>query len=171
MAPNDAKEVEVLMQVPPNGNTSRWGVIYVRTAREQSALEVDKIVAAGITVSPRIVVNIYQSPGSNANYVAKISNIIETSKPLDSVRVFNVEIENTGDNKIDCKLYLVASNLETTAENKTSPVRITLLPEEKRIVELTLPTDLSPGPYSLAAILDYGHRTNLEAVQMQIDIK
>lgn len=171
LAPNEGKEVEVLMQVPPNGLSSRWGVIYVKTAKEQSALEVDKIVAAGITVSPRIVVNVYQSPGSNAKYFAKISKLVEISNPQDSLRVFNVEVQNTGDKRIDCKLYLVASNLETTAESKTSPVRITMLPDETRIVELKLPANLSPGPYSLAAILDYGHRTNLEAVQMQIDIK
>ncbi|HIA11775.1 MAG TPA: hypothetical protein EYN69_06840 [Flavobacteriales bacterium] len=166
LAPNEAKEIEVLMQVPPSGESSRWGVIYVKTAREQSALEVDKIVAAGITVSPRIVVNVYQSPGSNAKYFAKISKLVEISKPQDSLRVFNVEIENTGDNRIDCKLYLVASNLETASESKTNPVRITMLPEEIRTVELKLPADLLPGPYSVAAILDYGHRTNLEAVQM-----
>ncbi len=171
LAPSEAKEIEVLMQVPPSGESSRWGVIYVKIAREQSALEVDKIVAAGITVSPRIVVNVYQSPASNAKYFAKISKLVEVSNPQDSLRVFNVEIENTGDKRIDCKLYLVASNLETASESKTSPVRITMLPEEIRVVELKLPANLSPGPYSLAAILDYGHRTNLEAVQLQINIK
>ena len=138
---------------------------------EVAPITLNFAVEPGDMESQIITVRNHGSPGSNAKYFAKISKLVEISKPQDSLRVFNVEKENTGDNRIDCKLYLVASNLETASESKTNPVQITMLPEEIRTVELKLPADLLPGPYSLAAILDYGHRTNLEAVQMQIDIK
>jgi len=171
LKPNEAKDIEVMMQVPPNGYSSRWAMIYVKATKEQSSMSVDKIVATGITVSPRISIYVYQSPKSNTKFKAIITNLHETTTDKDTLRTFEATVDNIGDKMLDGKVYLIASNLETAKEQKFEPIRVSVLPDASRIIKLILPTKLSPGSYSLAAILDYGHRTNLEAVQLQIKVE
>ena len=169
--PNEVMEVEALMQVPASGYSSRWAVIYVKVTREQAASSVDKALATGIIVTPRIAIYVYQSPASNKKYKSVLSNFTEITNSEDSLRTFSVQVDNIGDKRLDSKIYLVISNLETAKERKLEPVKVHLYPDDFRVIELTLPPDIEPGKYSLAAILDYGHRTSLEAVQLQIEIK
>jgi hypothetical protein len=46
-----------------------------------------------------------------------------------------------------------------------------MYPKSSRKVELELPNTLPKGTYSLAAILDYGSKTNLEGTQIMINVE
>ena len=129
-----------------------------------------QVVATGSLVTPRIAIYVFQSPKSNTKCKAMVNGIREITSAGETVRTFEVNVENIGDKILDCKIHLIISDLETAKERKVDPVKIKLLPDESRIVILNLPSDLAKGNYSLAAILDYGHRTNLEAVQMEIKV-
>ncbi|MFH1321428.1 MAG: hypothetical protein ABII90_12360 [Bacteroidota bacterium] len=168
--PNGTIDIEVLMQVPSDGYSTRWARIYVRATQEQTPRAADKVVASGIIISPRIGINVIQSPKSNTKYKAIVSNFKEVTTAQDTVRTFTVSVDNIGDKILNCKTYLVISNLETAKERKLNPINVNVYPDESRAVTLKLPQDLEPGTYSLAAIVDYGHRTNLEAVQLQIEV-
>ncbi|MBI2968842.1 MAG: hypothetical protein HYY40_13665 [Bacteroidetes bacterium] len=168
---NDAKEVEVTLKVPTDGFSTRWAVIHVKAAREQTAKSAEKIITTGIQVTPRISIQVFQSPASNTRYRAMLSDLMETTLTTDTLRKFQVVVNNIGDKRIDGKVYLIASNTETAAEQKFSPVRVSLFPDESKKVSLTMPVHLTPGTYSLAVVLDYGHRTALEALQMTITEK
>ena len=168
--PNQTQTIEVMMQVPSDGLNSRWAVIHVKAAQERTTLDADKVVATGITISPRVAIHVYQSAKSNTRYKAKLSKMQEITQPGDSIRTFNISIDNVGDKKLDCKVYMLASNLETVKEHKTMPIRASLYPDKSKTVILALPRGLEKGTYSIAAILDYGHRTDLEAIQMEIKV-
>jgi len=168
--PNEVGDVEVMMRVPSDGYSTRWTMIYVKATRERTVVSADKVVATGILISPRIAIYVFQSPKSNTRYKAMIRGLREVT-PAQDTRTFEVMVENIGDKILDCKVYLIISNLETAKERKADPVKVKLFPDESRIVTLTLPSGLAKGNYSLAAILDYGHRTDLEAVQIQIKVE
>jgi len=132
--PNEEREVTVIMTVPKDGNSSRWGMIYVQASDEQSENPVDK------------------------------------QFPEDSLKTFNVTVTNTGDKIIEANVGLVLANLETAAEQKFPTSMMRVYPGEKRTFTLTLPNNLGSGKHALAAILDYGHGTNLEGTQLLIDL-
>jgi hypothetical protein len=169
--PNESKEIKVVLQVPPGKPETRWSVIYVTAADEQTSMAADKNMKAGVKVKPRIAIRVVQSPASNTNVKAAISNLAEITQASDSVRMFHVKISNTGEKMIDAKVYLVLSNLETAKEIKAKAERISVFPGNVRIMKLQMPPGIPPGKYSMAAILDYGGNSTLEAVQMNVEVK
>lgn len=168
---NESKEVKVSMQVPPGQNNTRWAIIYVQPTEEQTSMAADKAMRTGIKIKPRIGIRVVQSPKSNTNYNATISDLKEVTQSKDSLRTFEVKVSNIGDKVIEGKVYLILSDLATAKEIKTKPTRVSVLPDNKRIVKLRMPPNVPPGKYSLAAILDYGNNYALEAIQIHIEVK
>ncbi|MEM6768627.1 MAG: hypothetical protein AAF655_27055, partial [Bacteroidota bacterium] len=134
------------------------------------APQVDQDLAMGIEVNQAVAVFITQSPKSNTNASAKLSEFKEITPEGEGSRRFAVLAENTGDKIVDCKLFLVISDLENATERRSEPVEFKVLPEGTSMGELALPEDLKKGSYLVAAILDYGPNYPLEGAQMQIEI-
>lgn len=171
LQPNEEKEIAVTMQQPTDEYGSKWGVIFVRTAYEQTAYGADKNVTAGMNISARIAVNIYQTPGNNKSYSATIGNMSEISHRDDSIRTFNAIVNNLSDVITGCVVYLIATNINTGEEFYFEEMDLTMYPKTSRKIELYMDKKLPKGSYSLAAILDYGSRTNLEGTQMMIKVE
>lgn len=169
--PNETMEVKVTMQVPPGQYATRGAMIHVSATEEQTALSADKQMKSAIKVKPRIGVKVVQSPRSNTNYKGAITHLKEITQAKDTVRSFEVKVMNTGDKMIDGKIYIVLSNLETAKEIKQKPQKVSLFPGVSKITTLYMPKNVPPGKYSLAAILDYGNNSTLEAVQMNVEVK
>jgi P pilus assembly chaperone PapD len=169
--PNDKMEVKVIMQVPPNESSTKGALIIVSATEEQNSIAADKQMKSAIKVRPRISVKVTQSPKSNTNYKASVSNLKEITLSKDSIRSFQVKITNQGDKMIDGKIYLVLSNLETAKETKEKPQSVSIFPSVSKTSVLKLPKNTPSGKYSLAVILDYGNSSALEAVQMNIVVK
>ena len=169
--PNESKDVNVILQVPPGESSTKGAMIFVNAAEEKTALGADIQMKSSIKVSPRIAVKVIQSPKSNTNYLGNLSDLKETTSPKDSLRTFQVKVFNSGDKMIDGKLYLVLSNIETGKEVKQKPERVYLFPGASSVMTLRMPATVLPGKYSLAAILDYGNNSSLEAVQMNVEVK
>ncbi len=169
--PNQAATIEALMTVPKDGYSAKWCMIYVEVAKEQSPFEADKSLATGVLLVPRIVILVKQSPKSNNNYKATISNLKELTKPGDKERNFEVTVSNIGENIIDAHVSLALANMETATEEKFNPVKATVYPDASRTIKLILPANLKKGKYALAAILDYGHRQPLGGTQLMLEVK
>ena len=171
LEPNEEKQVAVTMNQPTDNNSSKWGIIFVRTAKEQTNFSVDKGISTGINISARIAIDVYQTPGTNKNYKANISNMMEVTANNDAIRSFSVLVNNLEDVITNCKIYLIATNIETAEEKTFDAINFVMFPKSSRKIVLTLPNDLPKGTYSLAAILDYGSKTNLEGTQMIIAVE
>ena len=169
--PNQSGTIETLMTVPKDGFSTRWCMISVEVVEEQTAFEVDKTLTSGVKIIPRIIVLIKQSPKSNKNYKATISDLKEVTKPNDKFRTFEMKVTNTGDKILDASVYLALADIQTTQEEKFEPSKITIYPEATRVVKLQLPKTISKGKYALAAFLDYGHRQPLEGTQLLLEVK
>lgn len=170
LQPNEEIEVSVTMTQPAQEYGSKWGVIFVRTAKEQTSFSVDKGISAGMNISGRIAINIFQTPGTNKNFKANIINITEAENTEDS-RIFTAIINNLADIITNCKVHLIVTNIATSEEEIFARQEFVLYPKTTRKIELELKKKLPKGTYSIAAILDYGSRTNLEGTQMIIEVK
>lgn len=169
--PNQTAQLDVMMTVPKDGFSSRWCMVHVEVAKEQSAFDADKSLATGVLLVPRIVVMIKQSPRSNNNYKATINGLKEITKRTDKQQSFEVVVANIGDNVIDANVYLTLANLQTGKEEKFGIVKTTVYPDASRKVTLQMPRVTAKGKYVLAAILDYGHRQPLGGTQLMLEIK
>lgn len=169
--PNQTAQLDVMMTVPKDGFSSRWCMVHVEVAKEQSAFEADKTLATGVLLVPRIVVMVKQSPRSNSNYKATINGLKEITKRTDKQQRFEVMVANVGDNVIDANVYLTLANLQTGKEEKFGIVKTTVYPDASRKVTLQMPRVVAKGKYVLAAILDYGHRQPLGGTQLMLEIK
>ncbi|NDP19578.1 MAG: hypothetical protein GZ091_00645 [Paludibacter sp.] len=169
--PNQSATIDALLTVPKDGFSTKWCMIYVEVAKEQSSFEADKTLATGVQIVPRIVILVKQSPKSNNNYKATISGLKEITKPGENQRSFEVLVTNVGDNVIDAKVNLALADMQTAREEKFNPVKVTVYPDASRVVKLQLPAKLTKGNYALAAILDYGHRQPLGGTQIMLDVK
>lgn len=169
--PNEAAEIELIMSVPRNGYTTRWGMINVEVAKEQTASAADKQLATGVIIVPRIVVLVKQSPRANQNYKAKINDLKEVTKPGKPYRTFEATISNEGDKVVDANVFLALANLETAEEEQFKKTRFAVYPGFKRKVQLTLPVNPSPGSYALAMLMDYGNNSAIEGAQMLMEVK
>jgi len=169
--PNQSATLDVLMTVPKDGFSSKWCLIHVAVSKEQSASDVDKSLAAGVLIAPRIVIQVKQSPKSNNNYKATISNLKEVTKHGDKERNFEATVTNLGDNIIEARVSLALANMQTAKEQKFASTKVTVYPDGTRTVKLQLPNNLEKGKYALAAILDYGHRQPLGGTQLMLEVK
>lgn len=169
--PNESGEIQLNLAVPRNGFSTRWGMIPVEVAKEQSASNVDKQLATGVLLIPRIIVLLQQSPRSNQNYKGKVTGLTEVTKPGDTYRSFEATLINQGDKVLDAKAFLAVANMETMEEEQMKPTQLTIYPDQSRKVTLSLNKTLSPGQYAIAFLMDYGHRTSIEGSQMLLEVK
>ena len=166
--PNESANVQLNLQAPVNDMGSKWGVLTVTSSREQEAFSADDNLQASFNISGSVSVFVYHSPQANQNYEVKISNLAEMGQ-TDSTRNFSAIIDNTGDKRARCKMFLIAANLNTGKEQQFNQSTVIVYPNTTREVTLTLPRSLSKGRYSLSAVLDYGGST-LEGTQMIIQV-
>jgi len=168
--PNESKEIELIITVPKGHPETRWGMMHVQVSKEKTISEVDKEMATGVILIPRIVVLIKQSPKSNKNYSAKIQDLKEITKDGEN-RTFEALIVNNGDKIIDAKISLSVANIITAKEESFPKKKFTVYPKQSRLIQISLPKKLEQGKYAIAAIMDYGHRKALEGTQLMIEVK
>lgn len=169
--PNSEKEIVVTLQQPADEYGSKWGVIFVRTAKEQTSYSADKSLTAGMIVSPRIEIKVFQTPSTNRSFKSTINNISEITVKSDSIRTFTAIVNNLSDIITECTVTLVSTNVVSGEEFVFNNVEFAMYPKSSRKIELNLNGVLPKGTYSLAAILDYGSKTNLEGAQMIIVVE
>lgn len=170
--PGDQIPIQVSMLVPGDEYGAAWCMLYVQPTREQTAWDADKALGAGVMVSGRIGVTVYQSPSSNTNHSIKVTSLNEITKEGDTKRKFAATLDNLGDKVTKCKVHLIASNISTAEEKQFPSFEVETFPKMTRTVEVELPqSELSPGQYAIAVIVDYGSRFALEGAQMVINVK
>jgi P pilus assembly chaperone PapD len=170
LQPNESATVNVTMLVPNDNSSTKWAVLFIQSAAEQTGPKaVDKEMALGVQLALRIAVTIFQSPASNTLFKATIEGL--TEKTDDKTRKYTSQVINLGDKVLNCKVYFTISNLETAEEINSTPMEFSLLPETTKKVEYTLDKPLAKGRYSVAAILDYGYNSELDGVQLDIEVK
>lgn len=171
LQPNEQATINVTMLVPNDNISTKWAVLFVQSAVEQTGPKaVDKEMALGVQLALRIAVTIYQSPASNTLYKGTIEGLTEKVNE-DNTRTYSSQIMNLGDKVLNCKVYFTITNTGTAEEFTSAPVEFSLLPESNKKVSYKLDKPLAKGKYSVAAILDYGFNNELDGVQLELEVQ
>jgi hypothetical protein len=170
LEPNAERQVVISIQPPTDDDGSRWGAIFVRTAKEKTSFQAGENLSAGVTVSSQIAIQVYQTAKSNKNLKAKIDQLREIKSEDSTERWFSAIVTNLSDIIVHCKVFLIASNIQTAKEKQYEPVQFDAYPKNTQKIILKIPKDLEKGTYALAAVLDYGSSVNLEGTQMIIEV-
>jgi len=166
--PNQSKTADVILSVPSNDNSTKWGAIGVRTAEERSEYDADKTLGTGLLVSPRIKVTIMQSPKSNKDYRGKIIAMEPLADSESGFKRFEVIFKNEGSKKIKPEVYLMSANMITGQERKEVKSELTLMPGQSKKMILTINSQLAPGDYAVATVMDYGGHAPIEVFQVSL---
>ncbi len=169
--PNQKAQLEITMSVPKDSFSSRWCMLHVEVAKDQSAFEADKSVVAGVLLVPRIAVLVNQSPQSNNIYKATINELKEITKRGSNHHVFEVVVANEGDNLIEANVNLTLVNQQSGKEEKFTVTKATVYPDASRKITLQMPSITVKGNYVVTAVVDYGHRQPLEETKLMLEIK
>lgn len=171
LQPNESATVQINLQAPADEYDSKWGIISFTTTREQTVFSADVDMQSGVSVTGRIDIFMSYNPDTGEPGNVSISNLHEVTATDSDERRFSVNLDNLGERITPCKVFLVASNMQTGEEYRFGTVDVNTYPQTSRRVELTLPADLEPGTYSLAAILDYPGSESLKGTQITIDVE
>lgn len=170
IVPGGEINLQISMMVPGDEYKTAWCIVYIQPSKEQTSWGVDKSLGAGVTVTGRIGVNIFQAPGSITSQGIQVSNFQEITSE-GTARKFSATVENIGDRITPCKIFLMASNLSTGEEHKYEAQNLVVYPKMSRNIELELPSNLANGTYSIAALVDYGPKFPLAGAQIIVEIK
>lgn len=174
MDPGQSQQVTVLLQVPnmPEANKVKWSAMRIKLAKEKqtASLNDPNAVGMGITETFQFVVHIFQSPPSVTYKNAEISGFKEITATNDTSHVLMLMVNNTGEAILDCASYLDITDLQTGEEERLKPFAYTILPGGSRDVKFHLHT-LPKGKYSVLGVVDYGSKENVQAAELNIEIK
>ena len=171
LQPDESRTVQINLQAPNDDFTSKWGILSFLTTAEQTAFSADIDLQTGINLSGRIDIFLSYNPANAEPGRIEISNLQELENSSPESRTFSVNLDNLGERITTGKVFLIASNMNTAMEERFRTIEVTIYPQSSRIVELTMPNNLPPGKYSLAAILDYPGSTSLKGTQIIIDVE
>ena len=169
--PNESAEVALILNVPRDSFSTRWGMIHLQATKEQTPSAADKELETEVVLIPGSEALVQQSPETNQNFMAEVKDLKEITKSDDKFRSFEAVISNTGDKVIDAKIFLTLANLETTGEKQFKSTKVTVYPGFERKVSLALPAELNPGSYALAFLMDYEENSAIEGAQLLIEVK
>lgn len=169
------QEVRILLQIPntPEANTVRWATAIVKLVKEKDAEKENATdgVGMGILQTFQFVVHIFQTPPSVTYMNAEILNFKEITAAGDTARRVSLLTKNIGDAILNCASYIDITSLNTGEEQRLKPFAFTVLPGGSRDVKFSLPKNLKPGKYSLLGVIDYGSETEVQAAEMEIEVK
>ncbi len=173
--PGQSQTVQVLLQVPniPEANKVKWSAMKVKLAKEKSKSEANNdanAVGMGVTETFQFIVHIFQSPPSVTFKSAEILGFKDITAENDSSRVLKLMVKNSGEAILDCASYLEITNLQTGSEERVKPFAFTLLPGGSRDVKFHLPV-IGKGKYSILGVVDYGSKENVQAAELDLEVK
>ncbi|MFW6351465.1 MAG: hypothetical protein ACOC2E_03685 [Bacteroidota bacterium] len=172
LQPSQSGTVQINLQSSSEDYSAKWGILSFTSTVEQTAFTADQEVQTGLSLMGRIDIYLNYNPLTMEAHRLEINRLQEVESTQPGERMFTVNIENTGEQITNAKVFLIASQLETAEEHRFKTTEINVYPQSIRTVLLSFPEDELPtGEYSLAAIIDYAGSTSLKGTQIIIDVE
>ncbi len=173
LGPGQMQEIRIILQVPntPDANTVRWATAMIKLVKEKDSQseKMSEGVGMGILQTFQFVVHVFQTPPAITYKKAEILSFKEI-EPAEGKKRVSLHTKNIGDAILDCASYIEIVSLKTGEEQRIKPTAFTVLPGGSREIKFTLPV-LKPGKYSLLGVVDYGSDAEIQAAEIDIEIK
>jgi len=175
LAPGEKREVTITIDVPDDeaGKKAAWGIMMIEEAAERKTLDYAQNnsdqISFGIVPTLAFGVFLYQNPpGVSSNEVEIQDFLIEQQEEKYFV---NIDAKNVGTGIAYCKAYVELTNLNTGDQEKLLVKSFTIVPELTRVFSFELPEQLKNGKYSAVGVIDYGNHEEIEAAELEFEIK
>ncbi|NND76557.1 MAG: DUF916 domain-containing protein [Flavobacteriales bacterium] len=175
VAAGEKKEITVTLDVPDDeaGKKAAWGIMMIEEAAERKTLdygaEKGESIAFGIVPTLAFGVFLYQNPPGVTDNSIEIMDFMISQR--EEKYFVNIEAENTGTGIAYCRAYVELTNLENGDQEKLLVKSFTIVPELTRVFSFELPEHLKSGKYSAVGVLDYGNEEEIEAAELDFEIK
>jgi hypothetical protein len=171
LEPNESRVIQINLQAPSDDFSSKWGMMSFVSTREQTAFHADRQLQTGMSLAGRIDIFVSYNPATSEPGRIDINRLQEAFSINSDELTFTVNLDNLSERITVGKIFLIASNLSTGYEHRYKTVEVTTYPQTSRTLDLSIPKNLPPGKYSIAAILDYPGSASLKGTQIIIDIE
>ncbi len=175
LAPGEKTEVTLTLSLPNTEEARRaaWSILMVEQTAEKRSLDLptpgSENVAFGIVPTFAFGVFLYQNPPNVIRNQVEITDFRMVVSETDG-NLIDFKIENSGDGIAYCTTYVELTNLTSGIERKLPVKQFTILPELIRDFKFDLPKDLEPGHYSAVGVLDFGHKEEIQAAELEFEI-
>ncbi|MBC7912813.1 MAG: molecular chaperone [Pyrinomonadaceae bacterium] len=176
LEPGKSQDVQVILEMPnlPESNKVKWGTLMLKIEKEKKSAKgaTNSDVGMGILETFQFIVHVFQTPPNVTYKKAEIVSFQEVVGDQPTAgRVVAISTKNTGEAILDCASYIEYVHLRTGKQVRLKPSAFTVLPGGAREVKFILPTDLEKGKYNLTGVVDYGSKEEVQAAEMEIEIK
>lgn len=174
VGPGEKKEITVTIDVPLDemGHKAAWGIMMLEEASERTTFEPaanGENIAFGIIPTLAFGVYVYQNPpGVTTN---KLDIVDFQINQFEGRNLINIKANNKGTGIAYCKAYVELTNLNTGFQDKLLVKTFTIVPELTRSFSFELPENLESGHYSAVGVIDYGSEEEIEAAELEFEIK
>lgn len=170
--PRASKDIRVTLNAPADTlllKEMKWAMLFIQNVKEQENSKKKKgKVNAVINEIFRFGIHLYEIPPGVNQAEAKSVDLRADQSIKGN---YNFSIRNTGNIMLQCRAGLELTNMETGEEIKLDRVEFPIFPDAKRIIPLSIPTNLKKGRYSVLAVLEYHEDMPLEAIETTLEIK
>lgn len=174
VGPGEKKEVTLTLDVPTTdqGHKAAWGIMMIEEASERTSFEPSangESIAFGIIPTLAFGVFVYQNPpGVTLSELDIVDFEINQTEERNFV---SIKAKNQGTGIAYCKAYVELTNLNTGFQDKLLVKTFTIVPELTRTFSFELPESLEKGNYSAVGVIDYGSEEEIEAAELEFEIK
>lgn len=175
LAAGEKKEITVTIDVPDDeaGKKAAWGIMMIEEAAERKTLDhgtdQGETIAFGVIPTLAFGVFLYQNPPGVTNNSVEINDFMINER--DEKYFVNIDAKNTGTGIAYCKAYVELTNLDNGEQEKLLVKSFTIVPELTRVFSFELPDYLKSGKYSAVGVIDYGNTEEIEAAELEFEIK
>ena len=178
LKPGEKKQIEITLKIPNDEllNKAMWSILMIDEAEERKFITPPKgnenQMSMGVIPIFGFGVYIYNNPPNVKINKVEITNFTykKETKEGNEIRHVVIKAKNTGDGIGFCSSYIELTNLSNGEQKRLLVKRFTILPTQERDFDYQLPKDLAPGRYSIAGVLDFGSKEEIEAAEMEISI-
>ena len=174
LKPGEEIKLKVLVDIPDEEENyiAKWGIITIDQIYERPPLDPGdqpNRLAMGVIPTFGFGIFVYQNP-PNVKINQLDIDAFRMEKGEKSDRIV-MQVKNVGDGITYCVSYLELMNMQTGSQQKLQSRNFTILPQHHRIFNYELPSNLPPGKYSAVGVVDYGHKEEIIAAELEFEIK
>ncbi len=175
LKPGGVQKVTVTLNIPDSIMAARaaWGLLWIEEQKERQSLDNngnDKAISLGVIPTFAFGVYLYQNPPTVANNKVSIDNFVYQGLNGAQPKI-DMTLKNVGDGIASCLAYVELTNTKTGKQQRLLVKRFVILPGYTRNYMFTLPEKLEKGPYSAVGVLDYGSKEDVEAAEINFEVK
>lgn len=176
LEPGKKMEVSVTLDTPnlPEAAGVKWGLLVLKQALEKTDPLLDgnqNSMGMQIVNTYQFAIYLFQTPPTEMQLSAVLYEFNEIDTLSTGERQLAIGAENKCKAILKCVSYIEYTNVETGATILSERKQFTLLPEGAKYNKFTLPKDLPSGKYSVMGVFDYGSSTQIEAAELELEIK